>query len=266
MELFEFEFIRRAFLVGILLAIVLPCIGIVVVFKRLSLVGDALSHTSLVGVAMGLVLGFDPVIGSIIACIIAALGIEIMQKYIPRFKENALVIIMSLGVGLAGILSSKVKSGVAFSSYLFGSIVAVSDYELYLIIALVVFVLSVFIYYYNSLFYIILDENSAKRRGVKVNKINFIFTILTAIAIAIASKTIGVLIVSSLLVIPVLCAMQIAKSFKTTLIYGIVFSIIFMVMGLYVSYYLDLRPGGSIALIAVITFILILIFKKNNAR
>lgn len=263
MELFEFEFIRKAFLVGFLLALILPCIGLIVVFKRLSLVGDALSHTSLVGVALGLILGFDPVIGSIIVCVIAALSIEMIQKFIPKFKENALIIIMSFSVGLAGILQSKIKSSLSFSGYLFGSIVAINDSELFMIIGIVIAVIIIFALFYGQLFHIVLDEKSARRIGIKVDRINFVFTIITAVTIALASKTIGILIVSSLLVIPVLCAMQIANSFKKTLIYAIIFSVVFMMIGLYLSYYLDIRPGGSIALISVIVYIILLVVKRR---
>lgn len=264
MELFEFEFIRKAFLVGFLLALILPCIGIIIVFKRLSLVGDTLSHSSLVGVAIGMIFGINPMITSIIVCVIAALSIELIQRYIPKFKENALIIIMSFSVGLAGILQSKIKSNLSFSGYLFGSIVAVNDVELLMMIVLVVIVISIFSLFYHELFHIVLDEKSARRIGIKVDKINLIFTIITAITIALASKTIGILIVSSLLVIPILCAMKIAKSFKTTLIYAIVFSILFMFIGLYLSYYLDIRPGGSIALISVVAYIILLIVKKRS--
>ena len=106
MEIFEYAFMQRAFIVGILLAIVIPCIGIVVVLKRLSMIGDALSHASLAGVAGGLLIGMNPVAGAAIACILASLGIEAIRRKIPRYSELSISIMMSTGVGLAGSKTS----------------------------------------------------------------------------------------------------------------------------------------------------------------
>ena len=93
-EIFEYDFMRRAFVVGILLAVIIPCIGIIVVLKRLSMIGDALSHTSLAGVAAGLIIGINPILGSIIACTLAALGIEAIRKKIPKYAEMSIAIVM----------------------------------------------------------------------------------------------------------------------------------------------------------------------------
>lgn len=263
MEIFAFEFIRKAFLAGILLSLILPCIGLIVVLKRLSLVGDALSHASLVGVTSGLLFGYNPMITSVVVCILAALAMEMFRKYIPNFKENAMIIVLSSSVALAGIFASRLKTSVSFSSYLFGSIVSVTDFELLLISILVVIILITFLCLYASLFQITLDERQARLMGIKVDRVNFIFTVVTAITVAIASKAIGVLIVSSLLVVPVLCAIQVSKSYKQTLLFGVLFSIGFTVVGLIISYYLDLRPGGAITLLAVMMYTGLLIFKRH---
>jgi zinc transport system permease protein len=147
-EILQFDFMRRAFLVGILLAIIIPCIGLIVVLKRLSMIGDALSHTSLAGVAAGLILGINPVVGAMGVCIVSALCIEGIRNKLPRYSEMSVAIVMSAGVGLAGILSGLVKSSVNFNSFLFGSIVAISDFELELAACISVLVLVVFRFYY----------------------------------------------------------------------------------------------------------------------
>jgi hypothetical protein len=120
-DLFQYDFMRRRFIVGILLAVIIPCIGVIVVFKRLSLIGDALSHTSLAGVAIGLLLGINPVLGAIAACLLAAFGIEAIRKRIPRYSELSIAIVLSVGVGLAGVLSGFVKNTANFNSFLFGA-------------------------------------------------------------------------------------------------------------------------------------------------
>jgi len=93
-DILQYDFMRRAFLVGILLAVIIPCIGVIVVFKRLSLIGDALSHTSLAGVAIGLILGINPIVGAMAACLLAAFGIEAIRKRIPRYSELSIAIVL----------------------------------------------------------------------------------------------------------------------------------------------------------------------------
>ncbi|NYB75811.1 metal ABC transporter permease [Sedimentibacter hydroxybenzoicus DSM 7310] len=264
-SILEYDFMRRAFVVGILLAFIIPCVGIIVVLKRLSMIGDALSHTSLAGVAAGLVMSINPILGSIIACIIAALGIEIIRKKIPKYAEMSIAIIMSAGVGLAGVLSGFVKNSANFNSFLFGSIVAISNFEMLLVILISCTVMLIFFFLYKELFYIALDERAARLAGIPVKTVNFVFTILTAVTVSVAARTVGALIVSSLMVIPVACAMQFGKSYKQTVIYSVCFAVFFMVAGLYISYYQRLKPGGTIVLIGVICLILILIIKSITA-
>lgn len=262
MEIFQYAFMQRAFAVGIMLAIIIPCIGVVVVLKRLSMIGDALSHTSLAGIAAGLVMGINPVLGAIVLCIIAAFGIEFIRKKIPKYSEMSIAIIMSAGIGLAGVLSGFVKNAANFNSFLFGSIVAISDFEMVLVAGISFFVLLNFILLYKELFYVAMDERSARLAGIPVNTVNFIFTILTAITVSIAARTVGALIVSSIMVVPVACGMQFGKSYKQTVIYSIISAISFTVIGLFVSYYTKLKPGGTIVLIGVISLLLIIVIKK----
>jgi len=253
---------HRAFIVGVLLAIIIPCIGIIVVLKRLSMMGDALSHTALAGVAGGLIMGINPILGAIAACILAALGIELIRKKIPRYAEMSIAIIMSAGVGLAGVLSGFVKNPASFNSFLFGSIVAISDFELTLVICISGIVLGSFLLLYKELFFITFDENSARLAGIPVKTINFIFTVLTAITVSIASRTVGALIVSSLMVVPVACAMQFGKSYKQTILFSIGFAVLFTVSGLFLSFYAGVKPGGTIVLLGVIFLLVILTMKK----
>ncbi len=262
MAIFEYAFMQRAFTVGILLAIIIPCIGIIVVLKRLSMIGDALSHNSLAGVAAGLVMGINPIIGAMISSIMAALAIEYIRKKIPKYSEMSIAIVMSAGVGLAGILSGFVDNSANFNSFLFGSIVAISDFELYLVIAISLCVMLSFIFLFKELFFMSLDERSARLAGVPVKRINFIFTILTAVTVSIAARTVGALIVSSLMVVPVACAMQFGKSYKQTVLYSVFFAVLFTVAGLFLSYYASLKPGGTIVLIGVVALLGILFGKK----
>ena len=257
MSILQYGFMQRAFLVGILLAVITPCIGITIVLKRMSMIGDALSHSSLAGVVLGLILGVNPVAGAVVMCIVAALGIEAIRKKIPRYSEVAISIVMSAGIGLAGVLSGFVENGASLNSFLFGSIVSISEGELALVLAAVLF-------FYRELFYIGFDENAARISGVSVRNINFLFTILTALTVSIASRTVGTLIVSSMLVVPVACGMQMAKSYKGTLICAIIVAVCTTIAGLFLSYYAGLKPGGMIVLLEVAWFVVVMTVKSFN--
>lgn len=262
MEIFQFAFMRRAFIVGIILAIIIPCVGVVVVLKRLSMMGDALSHGSLAGVTFGLLVGINPVIGAMISCVVAAFGIEVIRKKVPQHAEIAIAIIMSTGIGLAGVLSGFVKNTASFESFLFGSIVAISQFELWLVLGIGIVVLIMFIFLYKELFFMSFNERGAKLAGVPVGTVNTLFTLMTAITVAIASRTVGSLIVSAMMVVPVACSMQWARSYKQTVILSVIFGICFMVCGLFLAYYVGLKPGGTIVLTGVICFVVSLIIKR----
>jgi zinc transport system permease protein len=259
MAILQYDFMRRAFMVGILLAVIVPCIGIIVVLKRLSMIGDALSHTSLAGVAAGLVLGINPILGAAAACTLAALSIEGIRKKLPQYAEMSIAIIMSAGIGLAGVLSGFVKNAANFNSFLFGSIVAISDMELMMVAAAGAAVMIAFILLYRELFFIAFDEKAARLAGVRVGQVNFIFTLLTALTVAVAARTVGALVVSSMMVIPVACGMQMGRSFRQTLFWAVGFAVLFTVSGLFLAFYAGLKPGGTIVLIGVLCLVVLFI-------
>lgn len=260
--MFSYGFMVRAFIVGILLAIIVPSVGMTVVLKRLSMIGDALSHTALAGVAIGLVAGFNPITGAIIASVIGAIAIEIVREKFPGYQELSIAVIMSAGLGITGILSGYGNGSANISSYMFGSIVAISDLELRLIIIISAVVLLAVLLCYKEFFYLALSPRQARLVGIKTKYYSFLFTIITALTVAIASKTVGALVVSSLMVLPVACAMQTAKSYKTTLIASVIYGISFTAVGLTLSFYLGFRPGGAIVLTGVLVLVIIFVAKS----
>ena len=253
--MFEYEFMQKAFLVGGALAIIMPLMGLVIVLRRLSMLGDALSHSSLTGITAGLAFGFNPIVGAVISTILAAFGIEIIRKKLPQYSDISIAIITSAGLGIAGILTSFVSNATGFNSFLFGSIVSIKNSELIFVLSLSLIVLISLIILSKELFFIAIDERGAILSGVPVNFINTIFTILTAITIAIASRTVGALIVSSIMVIPVASSMQLTDSFKKTALLSVMFGLIATFLGLTISFYLGLKPGACIVLISLVILI-----------
>ncbi len=262
----QYGFMQKALFAGILFGIMLPCIGVVIVLKRLSMVGDALSHISLAGVAGGMLMGIHPVTGAVLTCISAGFGIEWMRRRFKAYEELSIALTMSFGVGLAGVLSGFVKNAGSFHQFLFGSIVAITSSEMWIICVMSIFVIVVFSVFYHELMIYAFDEDTAKLKKVKSSLIQFVFTLLTAGAVAVASKIIGALLVSSMMVIPVACALQIAKSYKETLLYSIAFAQCFLLLGLILSFYFNLKPGGSTVLLGIFTLVGILITKNLRGR
>jgi zinc transport system permease protein len=252
---------QRAFIVGIALAIIIPLIGLIMVLKRSSMIGDTLAHTSLAGVASGLLIGFNPIVGAIVACVVAVFAIEAIQKKLPKNKDLGMAVVLTIGISVAGLLSTHIPSGMNFNSFLFGSISLVGTNDLILIVSIAVVILLVFLTIVKDLYLITLDERLAKLSGVKVSIINFVFALLTAITVGIAAKTVGALIVSSLMILPAACAMQFEKGFFATLMLSVGFGLVYTIIGLFVAFYANQRAGATIVLIGAIIFVLIVLIK-----
>ena len=257
-NIFQYAFMQRAFVVAAIIAVIAPCIGVSIVLKRLSAIGDATSHSALAGIAFGLLLGINPILGAVMFSIFAVIGIEVFRKSFGKYSEIATVVVMSAGFITNGSTN--------INSFLFGSIVAITDFELYLTIGLGIAVIITSILLYKELFFVTFDEEAAKLAGVPVGGINLVLMLLTAVTVSVASRIVGALMISSLLVIPVAAAMMIAKSYKQTIWWSIAFAEFFTVAGLFISYYLDLRPGGTIVLLGVVFLIVIIACTSKRRR
>ena len=214
--MFAYSFMQRALIAIILLGIILPIIGLNMTTKRLSMIGDTLSHTSLCGIALGLAAGTMPTVWAIGVSIVAGMIIEIVRNHFKKYSELTLSIVMSTAVGVAGILTSKWASGNKIESYLFGSLITVQWDSIWIIIGVSIITILFNLIFYRTIMYTSYSESEARISGVPVKAMNLINTILVACVVAVASSIIGSLLVSSLLVIPVASSLQLCKSYKFT--------------------------------------------------
>ncbi len=261
-EIFSYSFMQRGFLVGNVIGLVVPLIGVFLNLKRLSLIGHTLSHVALAGVALGIFLGIYPVPIAIVVAVCAAIGIEKLRHSGYRgYAELSLAIILASGLGMATILISLSDSNVAIYSYLFGSISLVTRQDLLVIIPLgAIIALGVGVFYYGF-FFVAFNEEEAKLSGVPVKLFNTIFMIMVAIVVALSMRIIGGLLISSLIVLPVAAALQIARSFKETVFFSMLFGVVSVNAGLILSFYWDLAPGGTIILGSVCILLLTFLIK-----
>lgn len=263
LDIFQYDFMQRALISGLIIGIISPLIGTFLVLRRLSFIGDTLSHTTLAGVAAGFVAGFYPILTGTIFAVLAALGIEQLRKAYKHYEELSMPIMMSTGIGLAVVLIS-ISDGfkVDLFSYLFGSVIAVTSTDLVTIMILgVVIILTVFILY-KELLYLSFDEEGARLSGIPYQRVNLIFTVLVALTIASSMRIVGILLVSSMMTIPVATSLQVSNSFKQTLFYSILFAELAIIIGLFSAYYFDLASGGTIVLVSVSILLITLLIKK----
>lgn len=247
----EYAFMQRGLLAGLLLGAVIPLVGMTVVQRRLSMIGDALSHASLAGVAAGLVGGVSPVAGAILACLVGALCIEGVRRRVREQSELAVTIILAAGVGAAGVLSGFVPNASSLNSYMFGSILTMSDAEVATIVVVCSVAAVVCCALRRSLFLMSFGERQARTAGVPVGAVNLTFMVVVALVVAVASRTVGSLIVSSMMVVPVACGLELARSWRQACLLSSLAGVLSSALGLIASYYLGLRPGGTIVLVAI---------------
>lgn len=264
--LLEFDFVRRTFLVGLMLAICIPLIGVVMVNRRTSMMSDALSHTSLAGVAVGIIAGVNPVGGAIVSAVVGAFLIEGLRRRFPQFGDMATAVTLSAGLGLAVLLSDLAPSGRTFESYLFGSITAVTRADVWATAVVFVLVITASVVFYGSLLDIAVDATLARLAGTRVDMVNACFTALAAVTVALSAKVIGALLVVSLMVLPVAAALVVCRSYRQAVWMSVALGVVYTTVGLWVSYTVDVRPGGAIIVAAVAGILLLMGYRRLRPR
>lgn len=248
--MFSYEFMQRAFWAGGLIGMIGPLLGVYLMLRRQALMADTLSHVSLAGVALGSVLSLNPSLSGFAAAVIGSLLIEQLRRSYRTYSELPVAIIMTSGLALAVVLMNLKQSlSKSFSSYLFGSIVAVSDTQLTLIAAVAAIGLVYFIVLRRPLYNLTFDEETAAVSGLRVRLLSISFAVLTGMTVAAAMPVVGVLLVSALIVLPASLALRVAAGFTAAVLISVGAGLAGVFTGLTASYYMDTPPGGTIALV-----------------
>lgn len=263
-DLLQYSFIVRGIEAGMVVALIAPLIGIFLVLRRYALIADTLSHVSLAGVAIGLLLNINPLITAIATAVISSVAIERLRISKKVYGESALSIFLSGSLALAIVLIGlDHRSNIDVFNYLFGSIVTVKQSDIYIIVALGILICTAIAAVYKELVYITFDEESAQVSGIPTKLINSIFIVLAALTVSLAIPIVGVLLIAALMVIPVVTALLFRKGFIQTIGIAECISVFSVVSGIIVSFYLNISSGGAIVLIALGIFILTFRFKKS---
>ncbi len=249
LELLQYDFIVRGLIAGVCIAVIAPIIGIFLVLRRYSLIADTLAHVSLAGIALGLLLKINPLITATLATVGSSVVIEKLRNSKKVYGESALALFLSGSLALAVVLISLSNGfNTSLFSYLFGSIATVTAGDVWTVVILGLCVMVIMAVIYKSLLYVSFDEDSAFVAGLKTKIINTVFIALSAVTISLSIPIVGIMLISALLIVPAISALQFRKTFIPTVIIAQIISVVSVVGGVFMSFYLNLAPGGVIVL------------------
>lgn len=254
-SIFSYEFIQRALIAGIFISVLCAVLGVFLVLKRFSLIGDGLAHVAFGGVALGLFLGVYPFYVAVPVAMIGSLGILMVTENGRVFGDAAIGIISSVGMA-GGILLASLAGGfnVDLFSYLFGNILSVSGSEVVFSIVLSVIVIVLIRLFYYDLLSITFDDEYARTTGINTKLIDRVLILLTAVSVVLAVKVVGAVLVSSLLILPASTALQLSGSFKATIFYAGLWAVLAVILGLLASFAFNLPSGATIILLNFVFF------------
>ena len=270
LEMFTYPFILRAFVVGILVSLCAALLGVPLVLKRYSMIGDGLSHVSFGALAVAVACGWAPLPVSIPVVIIAALCLLRMTER-SRMGADAAIAVTSASSLAVGVIVTSLTTGMTtdVDSYMFGSILAMDRADVALSVGLSIAVLALFVLFYHRLFAITFDESFSRATGVKVGLYNTLLSVLTALTIVLGMRMMGAMLISSLIIFPALTSMRVFKSFKGVVWSSGILSVICFCIGMTASYLCSTPAGASVVLVNLAAFLLFTLFtiiRKNGRR
>ena len=261
---FSYAFMQRALLAGIGVSIPCAILGVFLVLRRDAMIGHGLAHVTFAGVALGLLLSVAPLLVTLGVSVASALGILKLKEKAGLHGDTAIGIVSSLGMALGILLVSLAGSfNVDLFGYLFGNVLAIDPEEVWLSLLLAAGVLATTILFYQEFFFLTFDPESARTSGIRVRRLESLMAVLAAVTIVLGMKVVGILMVSSLLVIPAAASLQIARSFKQALVFAAILAGGATIGGLVISYYLDWPPSGTIVALSGLLFLLLFLMRKS---
>jgi zinc transport system permease protein len=258
---------QRALVSGIAVAISCSVIGLFLVLRRQSLFGDALSHVAFGGIAIGLFINIYPIWTAFIVSVLAALGITKLRQSTKIPADSAVAVLLSSGLAI-GVVLIGLAGGFSLDlySFLFGSILLISSQDQGMILIITAIVLVIMYKVYRKLMYIAFDEEQANVSGIDTTKLNYVFIVLASVTVITSLRLVGVLLISSLIVIPNITAMTFGKGFKKTALISIIIAVLSVIGGIVISYIMNLAPGGTIVIISVTGYLATIIIKYIFSR
>jgi len=263
-EMLQYDFMIRAFLAGIIIAVLAAISGSFIVLRRYSMITETLAHSALVGVAVGVIAGTSPLWMAVVAALVSAWTIEYLRSNFQLYSDSVLAIILSGSLALAVIIVSLAGAfNSSLFSYLFGSILSVTQEDLIIMSIFGVIALSLLGLFYKELYFIAYDEEVARTSGIKVDLLNFLLVSIVAIIIALSIRIVGTLLIGAMMVIPTVAALQFKQGFAKTIAIALLFSLLAVIVGMSSSYFFSLPSGATIVLALLFIFIFSLVVNRR---
>ena len=263
----DHEFMRLAFGAGAVIGVLAPAVGFFLVQRRMSLIGDGIGHVAFAGVAFGYLLGIAPVITALAASIGGAIAVEWLRANKRTAGDQALALLFYTGIAAGVVIISAAGAlNANLFSFLFGSILTVTNGQLVLVAVLGGAGLVVIGLLYRALVAVALDEEGARVAGLPVRSLNVAVAGLAGLTIALSMRIVGILLIAALMVLPVVAASRLAGSIAATFAYSMAIGLGSVFVGLTVSYYADLAPGGAIVLVAAGAYVLTWLYRPGGNR
>ena len=254
-EMLSYPFLVRALFGGLLVSLCASLLGVSLVLKRYSMIGDGLSHVSFGALSIALAMGWSPLKVSIPVVVLAAFFLLRITEN-SRIKSDAAIAMISASSLAIGIIVTSLTTGMTtdVSSYMFGSILAMTKEDVMLSAVLCIIVLGLFVLCYNQVFAVTFDENFAKATGVNVSAYNMLISVLTAVTIVLGMRMMGAMLISSLVIFPCLTSMRVFKSFTSVVVSSGILSLVCFLLGMMASYQFSMPAGASVVVVNLIAF------------
>jgi len=264
-EILSSAFMQKALFVGIMVSLISGLVSVFVVLRKMSFIGAGISHAAFGGVAIGFFTGVTPIVTALFYSIAVALGIEFVSRKGKVSEDASIGIFFASSMALGILLISLSKEyNIDLFGYLFGNILAITDGEVILTLFTTVLVTGCIMLFLKEIFLITYNEEIARVSGIPVRAINILFLIVLSVSIVISMKIVGIILVSALLVIPGATAQLLTRNLYSMIATSCGVAVISTVLGLFLSYELDIAPGGSIVLTATFLFFIALYFKRRR--
>jgi zinc transport system permease protein len=256
-RLLGYQFFQYALLGGALVALTCAVVGLLIVLRKESMIGDSVAHTAFGGIAIGILLGVEPILTALVFAVFSVLLIAYMRTRGLAHSDAAMAVMLAAGFSL-GLIVVSAAGGftVDLFSYLFGSILTIDTTELVITAILAIFSLAIMGIFYKELLSITFDEQAARLNGIPVTALSIAFNVLVAVTIVISIKVVGIILVAALLVLPGLSALQLDQSFRKTLLASIFLALLTTTLGIFISALFDVAASGIIVFTAVGVFLL----------
>ncbi len=263
LSLLQAGFVQRAFIISIIIAILSSILSVFIVLKKISLIGDGLAHTAFGGIALGYYLNFIPLWVAGVTVVFGSLGITKAIRSTRISSDAAVAVFLQLGLAGGIVLISVARGfGVSLESLLFGSVLLVDYNQIIIATVVAAITLGILFLFFKEIVYVTFDETQARAAGIRTWFFDYLISVLSGIVVIVAIPIVGILLISSLLVLPALTSTQIAKSFRQTVVLSPIIGLLMVTFGLLLSLVINSAPGGTIVLTGILILAIAFVAKK----